>query len=143
MKVLLDTNICIYLIKRRSQEVRERFERYTVGEVGLSSITVSELQYGVEKSRRVDQNRAALMQFLLPLVIADFAYEAAVVYGRVRAELERLGTPMGPLDTLIAAHALSLDVTLVTNNEREFYPFHFTSSIRRTWLRPSACRRYK
>ena len=120
MKVLLDTNICIYLIKRRPQEVRERFERYAVGEIGLSSITVSELQYGVEKSRRVDQNRAALMQFLLPLVIADFDYEAAVVYGRVRAELERLGTPMGPLDTLIAAHALSLDVTLVTNNEREF-----------------------
>ena len=120
MKVLLDTNICIYLIKRRPQEVRERFERYAVGEVGLSSITVSELQYGVEKSRRVDQNRAALMQFLLPLVIADFDYEAAVVYGRVRAELERLGTPMGPLDTLIAAHALNLDVTLVTNNEREF-----------------------
>ena len=120
MKVLLDTNICIYLIKRRPQEVREWFERYAVGEVGLSSITVSELQYGVEKSRRVDQNRAALMQFLLPLVIADFDYEAAVVYGRVRAELERLGTPMGPLDTLIAAHALSLDVTLVTNNEREF-----------------------
>ncbi|MCH8961789.1 MAG: type II toxin-antitoxin system VapC family toxin [Bacteroidetes bacterium] len=120
MKVLLDTNICIYLIKRRPQEVRERFERYAVGEVGLSSITVSELQYGVEKSRRVEQNRAALMQFLLPLVIADFDYESAVVYGRVRAELERLGTPMGPLDTLIAAHALSLDVTLVTNNEREF-----------------------
>ena len=120
MKVLLDTNICIYLIKRRPQEVRERFERYAVGEVGLSSITVSELQYGVEKSHRVDQNRAALMQFLLPLVIADFDYEAAVVYGRVHAELERLGTPMGPLDTLIAAHALSLDVTLVTINEREF-----------------------
>ena len=120
MKILLDTNICIYLIKRRPQEVRERFERYAVGEVGLSSITVSVLQYGVEKSRRVDQNRTALMQFLLPLVIADFDYEAAVVYGRVRAELERLGTPMGPLDTLIAAHALSLDVTLVTNNEREF-----------------------
>ena len=120
MKVLLDTNTCIYLIQRRPQEVRERFERYAVGEVGLSSITVSELQYGVEKSRRVEQNRAALMQFLLPLVIADFDYEAAVVYGRVRAELERLGTPMGPLDTLIAAHALSLDVTLVTNNEREF-----------------------
>jgi len=120
MKVLLDTNICIYLIKRRPQEVRQRFERYAVGEVGLSSVTVSELQYGVEKSRRVDQNRTALMQFLLPLVIADFDYEAAVVYGRVRAELERLGTPMGPLDTLIAAHALSLDVTLVTNNEREF-----------------------
>ena len=120
MKVLLDTNICIYLIKRRPQDVRERFERYAVGEIGLSSITVSELQDGVEESRRVDQNRAALMQVLLPLVIADFDYEAAVVYGRVRAELERLGTPMGPLDTLIAAHALSLDVTLVTNNEREF-----------------------
>ena len=120
MKVLLDTNICIYLIKHRPQEVRQRFERYAVGEVGISSITVSELQFGVEKSRRVEQNRAALMQFLLPLVIANFDYESAVVYGRIRAELERLGTPMGPLDTLIAAHALSLDVTLVTNNEREF-----------------------
>ena len=120
MKVLLDTNICIYLIKHRPPEVRQRFERYVVGEVGISSITVSELQYGVEKSRRVEQNRAALMQFLLPLIIADFDYASAVVYGRIRAELERLGTPMGPLDTLIAAHAVSLDVTLVTNNERGF-----------------------
>ncbi len=120
MKILLDTNICIYLIKRRPPEVRDRFETYTFGEVGLSSITASELYYGVEKSQRVEQNREALTQFLLPLLIVDFDNEAALVYGRIRADLERRGTPIGPLDTQIAAHALRLDVTLVTNNEREF-----------------------
>ena len=117
---LLDTNICIYLIRRRSREALRRFEDFEVGEVGVSVITVSELRYGVEKSARVEQNREALDQFLLPLEVASFNLEATASYGKIRAVLEKQGTPIGPLDTLIAAHAVSLGATLVTNNTREF-----------------------
>jgi tRNA(fMet)-specific endonuclease VapC len=117
---LLDTNTCIYLIRRRPKEALQRFERFEVGEVGVSVITVSELRYGVEKSTRPEQNLRALEQFLLPLEVQDFGPEATVSYGRVRASLEERDMPIGPLDTLIAAHALSLGATLVTNNSREF-----------------------
>ena len=117
---LLDTNTCIYLIRRRPKEALQRFERFEVGEVGVSVITVSELRYGVEKSTRPEQNLRALEQFLLPLEVLNFGSEATVSYGRVRASLEERGMPIGPLDTLIAAHALSLGATLVTNNTREF-----------------------
>ena len=117
---LLDTNICIYLIRQRSTSALERFEEFEVGEIGVSVITVSELRYGVEKSTRVEQNRKALDQFLLPLEVLDFDLSATAAYGKTRAALEKQGTPIGPLDTLIAAHALSLGATLVTNNTREF-----------------------
>lgn len=117
---LLDTNTCIYLIRKRSPEALRRFEEFEVGEIGVSVITVSELRYGVEKSARPEQNRAALEQFLLPLETTGFDEEATKDYGRIRAALEKQGTPIGPLDTLIAAHAASLEATLVTNNTREF-----------------------
>lgn len=120
MKFLLDTDICIYLIRRQPVEVIREMSKQPIGDVGVSSVTVAELQFGVAKSAQVDRNRAALEQFLAPLVIADFDPSAAMVYGVIRAYLERQGTPIGSLDTLIAAHALSLDVALVTNNEREF-----------------------
>ena len=120
MRYLLDTNICIYLIKKRPRQVLEKFNAYSVGEIGVSSITVAELQYGVRKSQHPVKNQQALKQFLLPLVIADFDEQAAIAYGEVRAILEAQGTPIGPLDTLIAAQAISLDVTLVTNNVKEF-----------------------
>ena len=120
MKYLLDTNICIYVIKRKPLQVLQKFSACSVGEIGVSSITVAELQYGVHKSQHLLQNQRALTQFLLPLVIADFDDQAAVAYGKIRAALEAQGTPIGSLDTLIAAHALGLDVTLVTNNTREF-----------------------
>jgi tRNA(fMet)-specific endonuclease VapC len=120
MKCLLDTNMCIYLIRKKPPQVLERFNDYSVGEIGVSSITVAELQYGVEKSQRSAQNRRALGQFLIPLVIADFDEGAAEAYGKVRAALEVQGKPIGALDTLIAAHALSLEATLVTNDTREF-----------------------
>jgi tRNA(fMet)-specific endonuclease VapC len=120
MRYLLDTNICIYLIKERPHRVLEKFNAYSVGEIGVSSITVAELQYGVRKSQHPVKNQQALQQFLLPLVIADFDEQAAIAYGEVRAVLEAQGTPIGPLDTLIAAQAIGLDVTLVTNNVREF-----------------------
>ncbi len=120
MKYLLDTNICIYLIRQRPTSVIREMARQQVGDVGLSSITVAELHYGVAKSTQVERNQSALEQFLAPLIIVDFDAAAATAYGAVRALLERRGTPIGSLDTLIAAHALSLDVTLVTNNKREF-----------------------
>ena len=120
MKYLLDTNICIYLINQKPLHVTRHFREYTIGDVGVSSISVAELQYGAQKSRYSEQNQDALEQFLVPLVIVEFDAFAATVYGRIRAELESVGTPIGALDTLIAAHAFSMDVVLVTNNTREF-----------------------
>ena len=120
MNYLLDTNVCIYLIKRHPVGVLRRMTELTVGDVGLSSVTVAELQYGVAKSSQVERNGLALEQFLAPLAVVDFDASAAVAYGVIRALLERRGTPIGSMDTLIAAHALSLNVTLVTNSEREF-----------------------
>lgn len=120
MKYLLDTNICIYIIKKKPPEVLQKFNRYPVGEIGLSSITIAELKYGVQKSQQQDRNEKALEKFLIPFEIVNFDYKASIAYGKIRAELESKGTPIGPLDNLIAAHALSLNVTLVTNNTREF-----------------------
>ena len=120
MKFLLDTDICIYLIKKKPVEVLQKFREYPVGDIGLSSITLAELKYGVQKSKQSSRNARALEKFLIPLSISEFDYKAANAYGKVRAELESQGTPIGPLDTLIAAHALSLNLTLITNNTREF-----------------------
>ena len=120
MIYLLDTNICIYIIKKKPPNVLRKFKTYSIGDIGISSITVAELRYGVEKSKYGARNRRAVEQFLTPLAIADFDAKAAQTYGQIRASLESKGTPIGPLDTLIAAHALSLGVTLVTNNTKEF-----------------------
>lgn len=120
MKFLLDTNICIYIIKQKPREVLQKFNTYRVGDIGVSSITVAELEFGVQKSQFPARNQQALTQFLLPLKIVDFDRAAAIVYGDIRAKLEKRGKPIGSLDTLIAAHAVSLDVTLITNNVKEF-----------------------
>jgi tRNA(fMet)-specific endonuclease VapC len=120
MRYMLDTNICIYLIKHKPEKVLRHFNAHSVGEIGISSITLAELRYGVERSQQVQQNRLALKDFSLPLEIAAFDEVAAEVYGSVRAGLEQVGTPVGSMDMLIGAHALSLGVTLVTNNLREF-----------------------
>lgn len=101
-------------------EVFEKFKAFLLGSVGISTITLAELQLGVEKSTNPVKNANALNQFLTPLEIIDFDTNAALEFGKVRAELERAGTPIGPYDTLIAAHARSLDITVVTNNVREF-----------------------
>ena len=119
MKYLLDTDICIYLINERPRKVLARFRRHAVGDIGVSTVTVSELAWGVAKTGSA-RNRAALDAFLLPIEIAAYDLAAALRYGEVRAELARRGRPIGPLDTMIAAHALSLGATLVTNNLREF-----------------------
>lgn len=118
-RYLLDTNICIYIINKRPPHVAEIFGRYTIGEIGVSSITVSELAFGAAKSGR-PENRAALERFLLDLISLPYDDAAAWVYGELRATLQAAGTPIGPLDTQIAAHALSADLILVTNNVSEF-----------------------
>ncbi|MBI5181482.1 MAG: type II toxin-antitoxin system VapC family toxin [Nitrospirae bacterium] len=120
MKYMLDTNICIYLIKKKPEKVLRHFKAHAIGDIGISSITLAELRYGVEKSQQVQKNRDALYEFLLPLEIADFDDKATVSYGKVRVALEKAGTPVGSMDMLIGAHALSLVATLVTNNVREF-----------------------
>lgn len=116
---MLDTNICIYLINKRPTKVLDRLERHDPGEIGLSTITVAELAYGVAKSGSA-RNRVALEEFLLPFDLAEFDEQAAWTYGQIRATLERGGTPIGPLDLQIAAHALSIGCVVVTNNMREF-----------------------
>ena len=120
MKVMLDTNICIYVIKQKPRSVLERFAVFPVGDLGISVITLAELEYGASKSSEPDRNREALEQFVSPLEIAVFDRLATSVYGKIRALLEKRGRPIGSMDLLIAAHALSLNVRLVTNNMREF-----------------------
>ena len=119
MKVMLDTNTCIAVIKRKPAQVLKRLSAYKVGEVGISWVTLAELEFGVAKSQHVEKNQAALDEFVLPLEIANFDRETARVYGRVRAMLEKKGAPIGSLDMMIGAHALSLGATLATNNTRE------------------------
>jgi tRNA(fMet)-specific endonuclease VapC len=120
MMVMLDTNTCIALIKRKPAHALQQFSKYQVGDIGISAVTLAELRYGVSKSQHQAKNHAALEEFILPLEFAAFDEEATSAYGALRATLEKRGTPIGPLDTMIAAHALSLGVTLVTNNTREF-----------------------
>ncbi len=120
IKYMLDTNICIYIIKKKPIDVIERFRQTEISQVGISSITLSELEYGIVKSSKPDQNRFALAQFLAPIEILPYGDEAAQQYGRIRAFLEKQGAPIGSLDMLIAAHALSIGCILVTNNEKEF-----------------------
>ncbi len=117
--ILLDTNICIYIINTRPPEVLARFRGYRLGEVGISSVVAAELAYGVAKSQS-ERNRCALEMFLAPLEVLPFDSLAVWAYGDLRAALERQGRPIGALDTMIAAHALSVDATLVTHNTREF-----------------------
>lgn len=120
MKYLLDTNICIYIIKKKPAEVLQKFNSLPAGEIGLSSITIAELKYGVQKSQQPEKNGKALEKFLIPLEIVNFDYKASIAYGKIRSALESKGSPIGPLDNLIASHALSLNLTLVTNNVKEF-----------------------
>jgi len=120
MRFMIDTSTCIFLIRKKLPGLLDRVTRCAPGDLGLSIVTVAELAYGVAKSSQPERNREALEEFLLPLEIAEFDSDAARAYGLVRANLESRGTPIGSLDTLIGAHALSLGVTLVTNNTREF-----------------------
>jgi tRNA(fMet)-specific endonuclease VapC len=117
--ILLDTNICIYIINAKPPAVLKRFRQYRIGDIGLCSVVAAELAFGVAKSDSA-RNRQALEMFLAPLIILPFDTAAAWVYGDLRADLERRGTPIGSLDTMIAAHALSQQALLISNNTREF-----------------------
>jgi tRNA(fMet)-specific endonuclease VapC len=120
MRYLLDTDICIYLIKNRPPEVPEQFKRHPPTEVAISTITVFELEYGAEKSKQRQKAKKALARFTSPLTVLDMDRAAAHEAARIRAELEHAGTPIGPYDILIAGLAKSRGLTLVTNNLREF-----------------------
>jgi tRNA(fMet)-specific endonuclease VapC len=120
MEYILDTNTCIYIIKQKPENVFKRFNELPLGSVCISTITLAELQFGVAKSSNPDKNQLALNHFLVPLEVVDFDATATIEYGKIRAQLESKGYPIGSLDTLIAAHAKSLNLTLVTNNTREF-----------------------
>ncbi len=117
--ILLDTNICIHIINAKPPAVLARFSAYRLGDIGLSSVVAAELAFGVAKSGSA-RNRQALEMFLAPLTLLPFDAPAVWAYGDLRADLERRGTPIGSLDTMIAAHALSQQAMLVTNNTREF-----------------------
>lgn len=122
MRYMLDTNTLVYVLNARPhhQAVIERFRRENPRDMVVSSITLAELQFGIEKSGRRDATRQTLRRVLEALNVIPFEEKAAERYGTVRALLEAGGQPIGPLDTLIAAHAMSLDLTLVTHNTREF-----------------------
>ncbi len=119
IRYLLDTNICIYVMNHKPPSVVERFLRHETNGLGTSAITASELYWGVSKSGS-PRNRIALEKFLSPLAVIAYDREAAQRYGELRSYLEKQGTPIGPLDQQIAAHALALNVTLVSNKLREF-----------------------
>jgi tRNA(fMet)-specific endonuclease VapC len=120
MRYLLDTSICIYLIKKRPTEVLERFRQHPPKDVAISTITLFELQYGIEKSQYRQRSEDALAKFLLPLDLVDLDHSAAIEAASIRAQLEKNGMPIGPYDLLIAGLARSQGMTLVTNNTREF-----------------------
>ena len=119
MMYLLDTNICIYVINHKPQQVFERFRQYQLGQLAVSSITASELAFGVEKSGS-ERNKQALKKFLSPLEILPYDEQVIWHYAQLRHDLQSKGQTIGSLDMLIAAHALALDVVLVTNNTKEF-----------------------
>ena len=119
LQYMLDTNICIYVIKAYPPELLDRFNSLAE-QLCVSAITFGELQYGAEKSERRLQNLQAVEHFSARLEVLSFSPKAAVHYGQLRAELERAGTPIGPHDMLIAAHARSEGLVVVTNNRREF-----------------------
>lgn len=120
MRYLLDTNICIFIIRSRPPAVRARFEALQPGEVGISAVTEAELLYGAHKSGRTEHNLAAVLDFSAQMEIVPFDSQVTDGYARLRAHLERLGTPIGPLDLQIAATALAYGLPLVTNDTREF-----------------------
>ena len=119
-RMMLDTNICIYIIKQKPLSVKQKFESFDIGELCISSITVAELMYGVYKSQQLERNLQALERFLMPFEVLEFDFSAAAAYGKIRAALEKKGQVIGGLDMQIAGHAISLDMTVVTNNIKEF-----------------------
>ena len=117
---LIDTNICIYLINGSSEKLRQRIETFRPYEIAISSISVAELEYGVSKSRYTEQNSKTLHKFLSAFEILPFDDRDAESFGMIRAYLEKMGTPIGAYDMQIAAQGIARNITVVTNNIREF-----------------------
>ena len=120
MRYMLDTNICIYAIKHKPEKVFQKLQTVDPQDVCVSSVTYAELVHGVEKSATVEKNRLALSMLLANIEILDFDVYAADCYGKIRTNLEKKGTPIEPLDMMIAGHAMSMGYTVVTNNVKEF-----------------------
>ena len=120
MRYMLDTNICIYVIKHKPEKVFQKLQTIHPEDVCISSVTYAELVHGVEKSAAMEKNRLALSMLLANMEILDFDVDTADCYGKIRSGLEKKGTPIGPLDMMIAGHAQSLGYTVVTNNVKEF-----------------------
>jgi len=120
MKYILDTNICIYIIKKKPEDVIKHFLKMKPDSIGISNITISELYYGVAKSSKPNENTVALEQFLFSLIEIDFNKIDAIAYGTIRAQLEKEGKIIGAMDLLVASQAISRNLILVTNNEKEF-----------------------
>jgi tRNA(fMet)-specific endonuclease VapC len=120
IRYLLDTDACIALIKNRPVSMRNRLSLLTPEEVGISGIVAAELWFGVANSQKKKKNESALKDFLEVVTLLDWPCEASALYGRVRAQLQQQGTPIGAMDLLIASHALFIDTILVTNNTRQF-----------------------
>ena len=118
-KYMLDTNICIYTIKNRPSQDRDAFDRHQ-DQLCVSTVTAMELIFGAEKSAAPEKNLAVIEAFLARLALLDYDLHAAEHTGQLRAELQKLGTPIGPYDQMIAGHARSLGLIVVTNNEHEF-----------------------
>ena len=120
MRYMLDTNICIYAIKKKPKEVIEQLLKHCEDEYFISVITYSELIYGAEKSSMPERNKVAINTFLSNITILNFDSIAGNEFGRIKSQLENRGQIIGTMDMLIAAHAISSKCVLVTNNEREF-----------------------
>ena len=120
MRYMLDTNICIYAIKHKPEQVFMRLQEHDPIDICISSVTYAELVHGVEKSKAIEKNRVALALLLANIEIMNFDSLAAESYGKIRADLEKAGTPIGPLEMMIAGHAKALGYTVVTNNTKEF-----------------------
>ncbi|MFF7709317.1 tRNA(fMet)-specific endonuclease VapC [Pseudomonas sp. NPDC007930] len=119
IRYMLDTNICIFTIKNRPEQVRQAFKRHS-GQMCISSITLMELLYGAEKSAAPGRNLAEVEGFAARLEVLNYCQDGAAHTAQLRAELVRAGTPIGPFDQMIAGHARSRGMVLVTNNRREF-----------------------
>ena len=120
MRYMLDTNICIYAIKHKPEQVFMRLQEHDPIDICISSVTYAELVHGAEKSKAIEKNRVALALLLANIEIMNFDSLAAESYGKIRADLEKAGTPIGPFDMMIAGHAMALGYTVVTNNTKEF-----------------------
>ena len=120
MTFMLDTNIIVYAKNNRPESVLKKLMKYRPEDMCVSAVTLAELEYGACKSSRPEQNRLALLTFLSRIPVVPFDVDAAREYGDIRADLTKKGTVIGANDLLIAAHARSLNLTLVTNKTREF-----------------------